>query len=586
MSNRRSDGLAERRSGERRGRDGGATVAMRCDAPHTAVPPVHASAVPPVRHPVVLLLELALPLLALVACRPSGPGTGTGVVAAPTPEAAEAGIAIMEAGGNAVAAAVAISFALGATEPMMSGLGGQTQILLYQPGADPLVINGTSFAPALTPDGATAEDIVGHRATTIPTTVRTLEHAWRHYGSGRMAWADLLEPAHRYAERGFIPGRFRRDIWERYTDDLAASPSALALFLDEGGVPPGRNRPWRQPVLASTLARLANEGADDFYRGAIAQEIAADMMAHGGWLRLADLEALPEPTVMLPLHGSYREYEVATMPPPGGGWVVLQILNVLEHSDAGELDPALPERMVRMAEALRIGHRERRDRPVRDLVDYTAEVGARIDKATAAVLLGEGDGQTTHFSVVDPTGLVVSVTASINYAFGAKVTTPTLGFLYNDYMREFVLDDPAHPFALRAGAMPYSSMSPTVVAHRGSPVLALGSPGSARIISAVVQVGELWMDGFLDIEAAVALPRLHMIPDSALFVEYPAVADTSAVERAGFVLVPPRADWIVGELNPYFGGVHAVALERGAWTGAADPRRDGVVMKTRGNIGR
>ncbi len=576
MSNRRYDGTTVRRY-----------VWWLVSAPRARRPfrpPVRPSAVPPSRRSAALLLAPALPLLALLACRPSIPGTGTGVVAAPTPEAAEAGIAIMEAGGNAIDAAVAISFALAVTEPMMSGLGGQTQILLYPPGGDPLVVNGTSFAPAATPDGATAEDIVGHRATTIPTTVRTLEYAWRHYGSGRMTWADLLEPAQRYAERGFIPGRFGREVWERSADELAESPSALPLFLDESGVPPGRNRPWRQPILASTLARLASDGADDFYRGAIAREIAADMEANGGWLRLVDLEALPEPTVLLPLHGSYREYEVTTMPPPGGGWVVLQMLNVLERSDAGALDPALPERMLRMAQALRIGHRERRDRPVRDLVDYDAEVGERIDKQTAAALLGEGGGQTTHFSVVDPRGLVVSVTASINYAFGAKVATPTLGFLYNDYMREFVLDDPAHPFALRARAMPYSSMSPTVVALDGSPVLALGSPGSARIISAVVQVGELWMDGLLDIAAAVALPRLHVIPDSALFVEYPAVADTSVVERAGFVLVPPRADWSVGELNAYFGGVHAVALERGAWNGAADPRRDGVVMKTEENI--
>jgi gamma-glutamyltranspeptidase/glutathione hydrolase len=486
-----------------------------------------------------------------------------------------------EAGGNAIDAAVAISFALAVTEPAMSGLGGQTQILLYPPAGDPLVINGTSYAPLATPKNAGADDIVGHRATTVPTTVRTLAYAWRQYGSGRMAWADLLEPAHRYAERGFIPGPFRREIWARFTADLAASPSAAAIFLDASRAPPPSNRAWRQPALASTIQRLADDGADDFYRGAIAREIAADMEANGGWLELADLDGLPEPPVLMALEGTYRDFEVATMPPPGGGWVVLQMLNLLERSDRAALDPADSERMLRIADALRFGHRQRRDHPVRDLVDYEDEVRTRIAKDAAGERLGEGDGHTTHFSVVDPDGLVVAVTASINYAFGAKVATPSLGFLYNDYMREFVLDDPSHPFALRGGAMPYSSMSPTVVSREGSPVLALGSPGSARIISAVVQVSELWMDRFRNVGDAVAMPRIHVIPDSALFLEYPAAADTAALMDAGFVLPPPRPDWMPGELTAYFGGVHAVALERGQWEGAADPRRDGVVLKTR-----
>jgi gamma-glutamyltranspeptidase/glutathione hydrolase len=487
----------------------------------------------------------------------------------------------MEAGGNAIDAAVAISFALAVTEPAMSGLGGQSQILLYPPAGGPLVINGTSFAPLATPEGVVAEDVVGHRATTVPTTVRTLAYAWRQYGSGRMAWADLLEPAQRYAERGFVPGPFRREIWARFAEVLAASPSAAALFLDPNGAPPGRDRAWRQPVLAATIRRLAREGADDFYRGAIAREIAADMEANGGWLRLSDLEGLPEPPVLLALQGTYRDYEVASMPPPGGGWVVLQMLNLLERSDRRTLDPADAERLLRIADALRSGHRQRRDHPIRDLVDYEEEVRTRIAKDAVDERLGEGDGHTTHFSVVDPEGLVVAVTASINYAFGAKVATPSLGFLYNDYMREFVLHDPSHPFALHGGAMPYSSMSPTIVSRDGSPVLALGSPGSARIISAVVQVSELWMDGFRHVSDAVAMPRIHVIPDSALFVEYPVAADTAALEQEGFVLQPPLADWIPGELTAYFGGVHAVALERGQWEGAADPRRDGVVLKTR-----
>ncbi len=206
-------------------------------------------------------------------------------------------------------------------------------------------------------------------------------------------------------------------------------------------------------------------------------------------------------------------------------------------------------------------------------------MGRKLDKATARTLLGEGDGHTTHFSVVDGDGLVVSVTQSINYAFGAKVAHGSLGFLYNDYMREYELGRPDHPFALRAGAMPYSSMSPTIVVRDGKPVLGLGSPGSARIISAVVQVAELWMDGYADVERAVAMPRLHVVPDSGLHVEDPADADRwgDRFVSEGFVLL--RRDDAAGDLDAYFGGVHAVAFERGTWTGAADPRRDGVVVR-------
>jgi gamma-glutamyltranspeptidase/glutathione hydrolase len=535
--------------------------------------------VPSSRPTVRPFIALALPLLGLLACRPAAPGTGIGVVAAPTPEAAQAGVLIMEAGGNAIDAAVAISFALGVTEPAMSGLGGQTQILLAAPGAEPILINGTSFAPGATPDAADAEDITGYRATTVPTTVRVLDHAWRRFGSGRMAWADLLTPAIRFAERGFVPGPFRRRVWEDFAVELAANPAARRFFLLENGEPPGRHT-FTQPVLAATLRRLAEHGADDFYRGAIAREIAADMEANGGWLTLADLEGLPDPVVVPALQSSYRGYRVFSAPPPAGGWVVLRVLNLLDRESPRTLSPGRNERTVRLAEALRIGHRERRDEPVRDLVDYGPEMRRKLDR-TERPAPGDGDGQTTHFSVVDPDGMVVAVTASVNYGFGAKVANATLGFLYNDYMREFVLGEPDHPFALRAGAMPYSSMSPTVVMRRGRPVLALGSPGSARIISAVVQVGELWMDGFARIEEAVAMPRIHVIPDSALFLEDPALADTATLEAAGFVLVPPRADWVAGVPNAYFGGVHAVALERGQWTGAADPRRDGVVRQTR-----
>jgi gamma-glutamyltranspeptidase/glutathione hydrolase len=518
--------------------------------------------------------------LTLAACELGNERVGVAVAA--SPEAAEAGAAILRAGGNAVDAAVAVSFALAVTEPAMSGLGGQTQILLHAPGEPPVVINGTSYAPRATPLDAGPTDIVTYRATTVPTTVRVLEYAWRHHGSGRIEWAQLLEPAIRYADEGFVVGPFRHRVWVNAEEALRANPAAGSLFLTGGGVAPAEGSVFRQPQLARTLRRLAQHGAEDFYGGEIARAIASDMAANGGWLSLQDLEQLPQPAELPPLRGSYRGWDVYTLPPPGGGWVVLQILNLLEQSPPEALAPGSPARIPLLGQALRIGHRTRRDAPVRDLVDYDADVAEKIDKARARELLEVGAGETTHFSVADGDGMAVAVTASINFAFGAKAADSTLGFLYNDYMREFVLGDPGHPFALRPNAMPYSSMSPTILAREGEPVLALGSPGSARIISAVVQVAQLWVDYGLDVEAAVAAPRLHVIPDSALFVEWRDAPDSVlmlTVQR-GFVLSEPRASWDSQGRNAYFGGVHAVARRGGTWRGAADPRRDGAARSS------
>lgn len=506
-----------------------------------------------------------------------------GVVSAATSEAAAAGAEILEAGGNAVDAAVAVSFALAVTEPAMSGLGGQTQILIHSPNREPLAINGTSFSPQATPERATAEDIAGHRATTIPSTVRTLAYAMKKYGSGRISWPQALAPAIRYAEEGFVVGRFRALVWSSHVEDLHQHPATESLFLKKDGASPAEGELWQQPILAKTLRRLAEHGAEDFYTGKIAREIAADMASNGGWITLEDLQNVPQPVELPALKGSYRDWTVFTLPPPGSGWVVLQILNLLERSPVDELLPASPQRLFHLAKAIQIGQTNRRNNPIKNLIDYSDEVADRISKDTAKLLQESEDsaasGETTHFSVVDATGMAVSVTASINAYFGARVASPNLGFLYNDYMHEFEIGKPEHPFALRPHAMPYSSMSPTILAKNGEAHLVLGSPGSSRIISAVAQVIQLWVDAGIGIENAVAAKRIHVVPDDKLYIEAPDLADSvlAAFTQRGYQITEPRMDLVNGELNPYFGGVHAIAREKGKWVGTADPRRDGAV---------
>jgi gamma-glutamyltranspeptidase/glutathione hydrolase len=188
-------------------------------------------------------------------------------------------------------------------------------------------------------------------------------------------------------------------------------------------------------------------------------------------------------------------------------------------------------------------------------------------------------GETTHFSILDREGTALGMTQSLNSYFGAKAASPKLGFLYNDYMREFVIGVESHPFALRPKAPPYSSMAATVFARGGRPELVLGSPGDDRIISAVVQVASHWADVGAGVESAVAAPRVHVLRDVEVMLEQkpPTAASLLALERRGYVLYQPLSSLYAGDLNPYFGGVHAAAWEEGELRGAADPRRDGAV---------
>lgn len=515
-----------------------------------------------------------------------------GAVSSASPEATAAGVEVLERGGNAIDAAVAVSLALGVSEPAGSGIAGQTVVLVRPPAGGTFVINGTTWSPRSLPDDVSKEQLkYGHTAATVPSTLRVLDFAWRRYGSGDVSWSTLLQPAIRIAEEGFVVGPFRQRAFRFYHENLVRQPAAAAIFTRADGRPYQVGEVFRQPLLARTLERLAAAGASDFYRGAIAAEIVADMQANGGWITKQDLAEFPEPVVLPALSGTYRGHDVDTLPPPFGGWVVLQILNVLERSDAVRLAADDVERRLLLLEALRIGHGSRRQHPVTDYVNYHDEVAANISKAEARRLLteyrswlasagpGEQGGETTHFSVVDGDGMAVAVTQSIDSYFGASVVHPQLGFLYNNYMQGFQVDDPAAPYALEPLQMPKSSMSATIMAQDGQAQLVLGSPGSARIISAVAQTVSYWVDVRQNVESAVAAFRVHVVPPDQAYVEGTELAPELLAGMAGhgFRLLRPTYGVSDSQLDPYFGGVHALAFEQGTWTGAADPRRDGRV---------
>ncbi|MFN3243398.1 MAG: gamma-glutamyltransferase family protein [Planctomycetota bacterium] len=524
------------------------------------------------------------------------PGSRLGTVSSASPEATAAGLDVLAAGGNAIDAAVAVAFSLGVTEPAGSGLGGQAFLLVQRPGEAAFVVHGSTLSPAATDPNAGSAEVRGRRASTVPSMVRVMDFAHRSFGSGTMAWRDLLEPAARHAENGFALGSFRRNSVARYAGALAVDPAVREVFLAADGGIPEVGDLCRQPALARTIRRLAEAGGDDFYRGEIAAAIADDMAANGGWITAADLEAYPEPRVGPALQGSYRGWTVSTLPPPTGGWVVLFALNFLENAKAATMTAGGDQAAIWMAEALRAAHDRRLSAPIRSLEDYEQAVQRRVRKQTAADVVeelrmpggtrraaqpdGTGSGETTHFSVVDKDGTVVAATLSLNAYFGAKVMSRELGILYNDYMREFEFGSPGHAFALRPGAMPYSSMSATILSKDGVPQFGVGSPGSRRIISAVVQTVSNYIDRGLDPAAAVAAPRMHVVPeDDDLMLEARprSRALLRDLELRGFSLAIPLSSLFAEDRNPYFGGVHAVGrVPDGGWAGGADPRRDGV----------
>lgn len=532
-------------------------------------------------------------LLFLLGCqeskpiRPEGMTLTKGVVSAASPEATDAGVKILNMGGNAIDAAIAVQFALAVTEPAMSGLGGGTQVLFALPGQKPISINGASISPVLTPIDAKKEDLTYHRRSTIPSTVKVMGYIFEKYGSGNISWDEIILPAIEYAKNGFAVGVFRHKVFRQYQSVLKRSPYNIQSFLMPDGNIPAPGDTIKQPVLATTLEQIASKGADEFYQGEIAREIAADMAENEGWITLEDLTNFPDPIELTPVNTQYRGYEIYSQPPPCGGWTVLLMLNILEQSSPQDLQSNTQSRFERVLTAAHLAHKNRKEFPVRD----EADLMSRLEESYATILLNEFDsdassdnneketgGETTHYSVVDANGMAVAVTSSINAYFGARAATSSLGFLYNSYMDDFELGQPNHQFAIGPRKMNYSSMSPTIVQKDGKSKLVIGSPGSARIISGVAQLIQLWVDTDSGIEEIVNLSRLHSINWKIYFEDLQTPTEWSTFFRdKQFEVAFPSYFLMDEHLNAYFGGIHAISFESGQWIGASDPRRDGKV---------
>jgi gamma-glutamyltranspeptidase/glutathione hydrolase len=497
--------------------------------------------------------------------------------------ATEAGRSILAAGGNAVDAAVGAAFALGVCEPQASGLGGQTMMLVHT--AEPrrtFALDGSSRAPnRATPDSLSKiERRRGYTATTVPSTPAVLGYALAQHGT--MKLGSVLEPAIAIAEEGFEVTDLFHALSRREAKGLRRG-NAAPVFLRGGSRPFPPGATIRQPALAATMRRLGSAGVEDFYVGEIGYLIHQDMLTNDGLVRDDDLAQIPWPIDRKPVSTRFESMRVLTFPPPGAGRVLIEMLHILEQIPKKDWDPNTPRGAVTLAEVMRQAARDRRDRPFDANFYPQVEDRKMLSRDYAKLAAGRirrqarrrrhhpprTQGETTHLSVMDRFGNVVALTQSIERVFGSFVMTPELGFLYNNYMSAFEYSDISHPYFMRPNAAPWASVAPTIVVRGRRPWLAIGSPGSERIVTSVLLVLLRLMKHSPD--EAVSLPRLHCSVDGKVSLEASRFRDDipEALERHGFT---------VDERDPYsfyLGCVQLVKRERKGFSGVADLRRDG-----------
>jgi gamma-glutamyltranspeptidase/glutathione hydrolase len=550
-----------------------------------------------------LVCAAALILLAGTAtAAPSATAEGErGMVVSAQHEASEAGLRILQAGGNAIDAAVAVGYALAVVDPCCGNLGGGGFMLIHRADGHDSVINFRETAPqAATADmfldaaGNPVRDrsLYGYLAAGVPGTVMGLDRALSEYG--KLARAAVIAPAIALARDGFVFGEAAAAIIAARADRLQKDPEAARIFLRPDGSPYRAGDRLVQPDLAKTLALVAEQGPDAFYRGPIAAAVASASKAQGGLLSAEDFAAYTVAEAP-PVTCAYRGYTILSAPPPSSGGVILcEMLNVLSGWNLAGSGQGSAATVHLMAETMRHAYVDRNtllgdpafvSNPLDRLLspEHAAAIRAAIDpdKATASASLGPGTApheraETTHYSVADGEGNAVAVTYTLNGNFGAAVVAAGTGFLLNNEMDDFTAKPGAPNLfglvqgaanAVAPGKRPLSSMTPTIVEKDGRPALVLGSPGGPRITTAVLETLTNIMDFSVAPDQAVAMPRFHhqWLPD-ALYYERGGLspATVAALAERGHHLVEQGA-WGAVELIAIGPGSHLV--------GVNDPRR-------------
>jgi len=507
--------------------------------------------------------------------------------------AADVGVSVLQKGGNAVDAAVAVGFALAVTHPFAGNLGGGGYMLVRLSDGRATFIDFRERAPErashdmyLDAQGKpTRDSIEGWRSSGVPGTVRGFELALSKYG--KRSWNDDLAPAVELATKGF-PVSYALSQSLRISRSLGTSADSKRIFQKNGAFFDVGDL-LVQPELAQTLERIARNGANEFYEGETAQRLAREMSSHGGLISLSDLKGY-RAIERTPLQGTYKGYTILTAPPSSsGGIALLEMLGILEGTNYERGGAGSASAIHYLAEAMRRAYADRNEYvgdpdfvkvPIAGLLDpaYLARLRASIDpeRATPSSLVRPGrpagteHDQTTHYTVVDAEGNAVAVTYTLNGGYGNGITVPGLGFLLNNEMDDFAAK-PGTPNmfglvqgesnAIQPGKRPLSSMTPTIVVKDGKLFMTAGAPGGSRISTAVLQVILNVVDFGMNVQDAVDAARVHhqWLPDT-LSLEHGISPDTVALLQArgytvdyapGVVLAQVAAivndgDWLQG----------------------------------------
>jgi gamma-glutamyltranspeptidase/glutathione hydrolase len=536
-----------------------------------------------------------------------------GMVASTNEVASRVGVEIMKRGGNAVDAAIAVGFALAVTHPAAGNLGGGGFMVIRLKDGRSTAIDYREMAPAaahrdvyLDKNGNLIEgeggSLIGYRAAGVPGTVRGMELALKKYGSGKLTWGQLLEPARRLAGQGFtVTHELARSLYNS-REYLSRYADTKRIYLRNGKYY-SEGELFRQPELAATFARLQRFGPNEFYEGETARLIVADMKRNNGLMTLEDLHGYVAKE-RAPVRGNYRGYEIISMPPPSsGGAVLIQMLNILEGYDLSKFDASSSERYHLMTEAMRRAFADRAEYmgdsdfvkvPIAGLIDkaYAASLRSTINTERASnstdVRAGRPAGyeseETTHFTVVDAEGNAVANTYTLNNSYGSAAMAKGTGLLLNDEMDDFAAK-PGTPnmYGLIQGERnavapkkrPLSAMTPTIVLRKdGSFWFTVGSPGGPTIINTVLCVITNVIDYEMNIQQAIDAPRIHhqWLPDELVGEPSGFSSDTQrALTARGHTL---------GKLR-YLGDAEGIMIEEKTKVrlGATDPRRsDGLAV--------
>ena len=526
-----------------------------------------------------------------------------GMVATQEEMATRIGLEVLEQGGNAVDAGVAIGFALAVTLPRAGNLGGGGFMMVHSADKNETVaIDFREMAPLgasrdmyLDEDGnaVSKRSRFTYLAVGVPGTVAGLALATERYGSGKLTLADLIAPAIKLAADGMPVSEDLASSLKARQKRLQKWPESGKIFYKADGSLYQVGETLVQADLAASLQAIAEQGPKAFYEGEIAEKIAADMAANNGLITLNDLKNY-KAIIRRPVRGTYRGHEIVSMPPPSSGGVhVVQILNMLEHYPIKQFGHNSASTIHRMAEAMKLAYADRSeylgdpdhaDVPIKGLTskDYAAELVKTIDvsKARSASDIKPNNpipyesNETTHYSVMDKDGNVVSTTYTINFSYGTGIVAAGTGILLNNEMDDFsakpgvpnaygLIGGDANAVAPRK--RPLSSMTPTIVLKDGKPFLITGSPGGSRIITTTLQVIMNVIDHGMNIAEATVAPRIHhqWLPDE-IRVEEGLSPDTVALLQAmGHKVVVKRA----------MGSTQSIVYLPEGLYGFSDPRR-------------